>query len=284
MERQATRIGSVEIELRNVGTVQLRLPVSDMKQLMDFIKSISGEVRSTARGVEDPPVQVRSVGIETDSAPDTVEAPARTPAPATNSPLPGNGDVDRRREAMEGRIGTLEGKIGSLIDMNKQLIDSLNPDQGDREPRIPSAGTKYHEVLQEIFQRFGNNSFEGNQVTDEKRHVLSILNNKYNALDVVETRGRTNIYQIRKEIMQSILSNVGTSNVVEIRGKDRKSCDAFLETNQKRYPGFTYAYLEGNGLRQRYRLFFKDNSVQLSVTSNLGRFVGTKTNLIVRET
>ena len=83
--------------------------------------------------------------------------------------------------------------------------------------------------------------------------------------------------------MQRILSNDGTSNIIEIRGKDRKTCDAFLETNQKRYPGFTFAFLEGNGLRQKYRLFFKDSSVQLSVTANLGRFVGPKTNLIVRE-
>ena len=36
-----TKIGSVEIELRNVGTIHLKLPVSDVKQLMDFIKSIS---------------------------------------------------------------------------------------------------------------------------------------------------------------------------------------------------------------------------------------------------
>ena len=279
MEGQRTRVGSVEIELRNIGTVHLKLPVDDVKQLMDFIKGISASSQPLGPEQRDA-IQVKSMGIER-NVPGIEQGvgPASLPVSASE----GDSDVSSRREAIEGRIEDLEGKIGSLIDMNKQLIESLNPENENREPRIPSAGTKYHDVLQELVQRFGNKTFEGNQVSEDKRHVLSILNNKYNALDVVETRGRTNIYQVRKEIMQRILSNDGTSNIIEIRGKDRKTCDAFLETNQKRYPGFTFAFLEGNGLRQKYRLFFKDSSVQLSVTANLGRFVGPKTNLIVRE-
>jgi hypothetical protein len=276
MEGHTSRIGSVEIELRNIGTVHLKLPVSDVKQLMDFIKGISTNQQPGLRPGESP-IEVKSVGIDREG-PKKLETPRRLPTPVNES-----SEATNRREVIEGRIETLEDKIASLIDMNKQLIDSLNPDSESREPKIPSAGTKYHDVLQEIVQRFGNKNFEGNEITEDKRHVLSILNNKYNALEVVETRGRTNIYQVRKEIMQRILSNDGTSNIIEIRGKDRKTCDAFLETNQKRYPGFTFAFLEGNGLRQKYRLFFKDSSVQLSVTANLSRFVGPKTNLIVRE-
>ncbi len=279
MEGHTSRIGSVEIELRNIGNIHLKLPVSDVKQLMDFIKGISASHGPGQMG-EDP-IRVKSVGIDRERLgfrPESRAIQGMDTDIATK-----DGEMEKRREAMEGRISTLEERIVSLIDMNKQLIESLNPDKENQEPKIPSAGTKYHEVLQELVQRFGNNTFEGNEVSDEKRHVLSILNNKYNALDVVETRGRTNIYQVRREIMQRILSNEGVSNIVEIRGKDRKSCDAFLETNQKRYPGFTYAFLEGNGLRQKYRLFFKDSSVQLSITSNLGRFVGPKTNLLVRE-
>jgi len=276
MEGHKSRIGSVEIELRNIGTVHLKLPVSDVKQLMDFIKGISAQPPGLRPGAS--PIEVKSVGLDGEET-SRPELPGKIPLPVG----PENPDVSQRREVIEGRIETLEDKIASLIDMNKQLIESLNPENESREPKIPSSGTKYHEVLQEIVQRFGNKTFEGNQVTEEKRHVLSILNNKYNALEVVETRGRTNIYQVRKEIMQRILSNDGTSNIVEIRGKDKKTCDAFLETNQKRYPGFTFAFLEGNGLRQKYRLFFKDSSVQLSVTANISRFVGPKTNLIVRE-
>lgn len=280
METNKTRMGSIEIELSNIGTVQLKLPITDTKELMDFIKTLSNSQPRphTYNGTK----VIRPPALET-------HRPVLTPT----SEEPGNRETERtkpespkvveRRQVVEGRIETLEEKIASLIDMNKQLVDSLNQDKEEREPRKPSAGTKYHEVLQELVERFGNETFEGNKVSDEKRHVLSILHNKYNAIQVVETRGRTNIYQIRKEIMQSVLSKDGVSNIVEIRGKDRNSCDAFLDTNQKRYPGFTYAFLEGNGLRQRYRLFFKDNSVQLSVTSNLGRFVGNNTNLIVRE-
>ncbi len=278
MEANTTRFGSVEIELRNIGTVVLKLPVSDMKQLTEFIRNISATTQTRGPGIQDG-IEVRSVGMEQE-APASLPSRHETAGPAQADQ---GQEVEKRREAMEGRIITLEDKIASLIDMNKQLIESLNPESKSREPRIPSAGTKYHEVLQELVQRFGNKTFEGNEVTDEKRHVLSILNNKYNALEVVETRGRTNIYQVKKEIMERILASEGTSNIIEIRGKDRKSCDSFLETNQKRYPGFTYAFLEGNGLRQKYRLFFKDSSVQLSITGNLSRFVGSKTNLIVRE-
>jgi len=254
MEVQGRRIGSVEIELRNVGTVHLKLPVSDVKQLMDFIKNISNGWQSN-------------------------DSQSQTPIKVKE----GKDKIVQRREMIEGRIDTLEEKIATLVDMNRKLIENLNPDDEDSEPKIPSSGTKYNSVLQDLVERFGNDTFTGRDVADDERHVLSILNNKYNALEVAETQGRTNIYRVRKEVMQRILASEGTSNIIEIRGKDRKSCDAFLDTNQKRYPGFTYAFLEGNGLRQKYRLFFKDNSVQLSVTSNLGRFVGNKTNLIVRE-
>ncbi len=276
MEVQGRRIGSVEIELRNVGTVHLKLPVSDVKQLMDFIKNISNGWQSNDSQSQTP-IKVKSVDLEDEER----DSEARTPQ--ISEATEGKDKIVQRREMIEGRIDTLEEKIATLVDMNRKLIENLNPDDEDSEPKIPSSGTKYNSVLQDLVERFGNDTFTGRDVADDERHVLSILNNKYNALEVAETQGRTNIYRVRKEVMQRILASEGTSNIIEIRGKDRKSCDAFLDTNQKRYPGFTYAFLEGNGLRQKYRLFFKDNSVQLSVTSNLGRFVGNKTNLIVRE-
>ncbi len=280
---QSARIGSVEIELRNVGTVHLKLPVNDVKQLMEFVRTISTGWASEKSSQEDS-ARVRSIAISSRAEHPTTLQASGSAQPRRLAPSPiQQTETERRRQAIEQRIDDLESKIASLIEMNKELIQSLSPEKRNREPRIPSQGTKYFEVLQELVERFGSNTFEGNQVSSEKRHVLSILNNKYNALEVVETRGRTNIYRIRKEIMERILTTGGTSTIVEIRGKDRKSCDAFLETNQKRYPGFTYAFIEGNGLRQKYRLFFKDSSVQLSVTSNLSRFVGSKTNLIVRE-
>jgi len=257
--------------------------VNDVKQLMEFVRTISTGWASEKSSQEDS-ARVRSIAISSRSEHPTALQVSDAAQPRRLAPSPiQQTETERRRQAIEHRIDDLESKIASLIEMNKELIQSLSPEKRNREPRIPSQGTKYFEVLQELVERFGSNTFEGNQVSSEKRHVLSILNNKYNALEVVETRGRTNIYRIRKEIMERILTTGGTSTIVEIRGKDRKSCDAFLETNQKRYPGFTYAFIEGNGLRQKYRLFFKDSSVQLSVTSNLSRFVGSKTNLIVRE-
>lgn len=276
MEVQERRIGNVEIELRNVGTVHLKLPVSDVKQLMDFIKNISNGWQSNDSQSQ-APIKVKSVDLEDE------EQDSEARSPQIREATEGQDRIVQRREMIEGRIDTLEDKIATLVDMNRKLIENLNPDEEDSEPKIPSSGTKYNSVLQDLVERFGNDTFTGRDVADDERHVLSILNNKYNALEVAETQGRTNIYRVRKEVMQRILASEGTSNIIEIRGKDRKSCDAFLDTNQKRYPGFTYAFLEGNGLRQKYRLFFKDNSVQLSVTSNLGRFVGNKTNLIVRE-
>ncbi len=272
---ETKRIGSVEIELSDIGTVHLKLPVSDVKQLMEFIQNISNGWQSPQRQSSNG-IKVKSVDVQEGEDEDQQdERSAQQDA--------GDERVRRRRKEIEGRIGTLEEKIGNLIEMNQKLIQNLNPEDDEQEPKIPSSGTKYHSVLQELVERFGNDTFTGRDVAEDDRHVLSILNNKYNALKVTETQGRTNIYKVRRGVMQKILASEGTSNIIEIRGKDKKSCDAFLDTNQKRYPGFTYAFLEGNGLRQKYRLFFKDNSVQLSVTSNLGRFVGNKTNLIVRE-
>ena len=63
MEGHTTRVGSVEIELRNIGTVHLKLPVSDVKQLMEFIKGISTSQRPGLRPGE-PPIGLVQLELE----------------------------------------------------------------------------------------------------------------------------------------------------------------------------------------------------------------------------
>ncbi len=256
-------LGSLQIEVTGTGTARIMLILEDPRQLVAFIRAIASWQRRTLRNLTEG-LDPGSSGIPIESVPE-----AREPA---------------RRDVV-GRISEVEKNLDKIVNLDTELVELLAQGKGvkKREARIPSPGTMYHKVLLELVDRFGGSKFESSQVADEKRHVLSILSNKYGALEVAETRGRTNVYRIRRETMESILHREGRCSIVEIAGKDRQSCDAFLDSMQEPYPGFTYSFLEKRGTRQRYRLLFWDRSTQLALTAKLGRFVGDKSNLILRE-
>lgn len=275
----AGRIGNVQIQLTGLGAIHLSLALSDVGELMSFLNKImrawhtdhprgSGSLAETrSPGSPSGTIGAR-FGWTGNLAPAAVAGPSDT--------------VDRPGEAMEARIRGLEERVEGLVRMSERLIECLARGNTGNAVGIPSPGTKYGEFLGEIFDRFGGARFQSRQVAGGKRHILSILRNQYGALEVVETRGRANIYQLRRQVVERILGSCGVSSLVEVRGKDRGSCDAFFGANRERNPDFAFSFLEGTGVRQRYLLLFKGRPVQLSVMADLSRFVGERRNLVLQ--
>jgi hypothetical protein len=204
-------------------------------------------------------------------------------------------EVAVRLAAIDQRVRELETTANHLIDTGQQLLESLRQTQEaererrgsrEREPWIPRPNTRYYEVLQDLVERFGGERFESSQIPLDRRHVVSILKNKYNALEVVDTRGRTQIYTIKKEILEKIYTNLPGSIIVEIWGKGRDICDAFLaaEKNQR---GLRWVCTEDTGYKQRYCLALnstpdRHTADRPQVISDLNKWVGEDARLVIK--
>jgi len=234
----------LEVEVKRDGTVRLLFPSLDERSLMQVVRSLPH--------------------INTDRRGQNVLA----------------GAVERRSRLLEERMQRIEEKVSSLVEITEKIVDSLgNSGSKKRGVRIPSRGTKYNEVLRRLTLEHGSEPFDSSTVPESERHILSILNNRYNALEVIENRGRTNIYRVREEIIHKIFSEEGECLNIEIRGKSREVVERALRSNKETYPKFNYVYREGADMRHVYTLIFGDPSVKLSVMENLSRSVGSQRNM-----
>ncbi len=244
----------LEVEMKRDGTVKMIFPSLDDATLMQLLQSLPQLQGDIAKG-------------EKTGADDLVK---RVPSL-----------FEARSKQLEERIDRIESRITSLVDITGQIMDSLKPasSRGKDQVRVPSNGTKYNEVLRKLVLSYGGAPFESTCVPDAERHILSILNNRYNALQVTDNRGRTNIYRVREEIIRAIFSEQGECIDVEIRGKPRDIVERALKTNKDAYPKFSYVYREGADQRHLYTLVFGDPSVKVSVMENLSRSVGNHRNM-----
>jgi hypothetical protein len=248
-DRKAGR--RTEIRLTPGGGIDLTLEIGDREQLPSLIRDISRTLLAQTKGI---PRETPGNGVQPwkkgSSHPGNRSRPRPAPrrrtvtrfsqdpfAEGTEGEDGGDRDKDRdgwgeevavRLAAIDQRVRELETTANHLIDTGQQLLESLRQTQeaererrgsGEREPWIPRPKTKYYEVLQDLVERFGGERFESSQIHLDRRHMVSILRNKYNALEVVDTRGRTQIYTIRKEILEKVYTNLPGSIIVEI-------CDA----------------------------------------------------------
>jgi hypothetical protein len=243
----------LEVEVKPDGTVKMIFPSLDEVALTHLLQSLPQLQGDIAQG-------------------DAAAREDRRGAPKL---------IEERSKQVEERMDRLETKMTSLVQLTEKVTDSLSPLGGRRkdEVRIPSRGTKYNDVLRELTLRYGSAPFESTCVPESQRHILSILNNRYNALRVVDNRGRTNIYGVKEEIVQAVFSEEGECVGVEIRGKPREVVERALKTNKDSYPKFSYFYKDGAGQRHRYTLIFGDATVKVSVMENLSRSVGNHRNM-----
>lgn len=242
----------LEVEMKRDGTMRMIFPSLDDRTLMQLVQSLpqlQGDMARDEAGAHE----------------------LRTRVPRL---------LEARSKQLEERIGRIENKISSLVTITEEITDSIKlPGRRKDEVRVPSNGTKYNEVLRRLTLKYGGAPFESTCVPESERHILSILNNRYNALDVTDNRGRTNIYRVREEIISSIFSEQGECINIEIRGKTKDVVERALKTNKDNYPKFSYIYREGADQRHLYTLIFGDPSVKVSVMENLSRSVGNHRNL-----
>ena len=234
----------LEVEVKRDGTVKLLFPSLDERSLMQVVRSLP-HMNMDRRG-------------------QSVLA----------------GAVERRSRLLEERMQRIEDKVSSLVQITESIVESLGSVASKRKGvRIPSKGTKYNEVLRKVTLKHGSEPFDSSTLPESERHILSILNNRYNALEVFENRGRTNIYRVKEEIIHKIFSEEGECLNIEVRGKTRDAVERALKSNKEAYPKFNYVYREGADQRHVYTLIFGDPSVKVSVMENLSRSVGSNRNM-----
>jgi hypothetical protein len=242
----------LEVEMKRDGSVKMVFPSLDDSTLLNLFQSL-------------PQLQGDIAGST-----DSDELRRRVPQL-----------FETRSRQLEERVERIEGKISNLVTITEEISNSLRPasSRNRDDVRIPSNGTKYNEVLRRLTLEYGSAPFESTCVAENERHILSILNNRYNALAVTDNRGRTNIYRVRDEIIHKVFSNEGECINVEIRGKTRDMVERVLKSNKENYPKFSYFYKEGADQRHLYTLIFGDPTVKVSVMENLSRSVGNHRNM-----
>jgi len=254
--KQAERLDTplkLEVEVKRDGSVKMLFPSLDDETLLHLVQSIPQLHGDIAQG-----------------AGDSEEIRRRVPRL-----------LETRSRELEGRVERIEAKVCSLVEITEEIMETIKPNSAGRgdEVRVPSNGTKYNEVLRRLTLEYGGAQFESTCVPENERHILSILNNRYNALAVIDNRGRTNIYRVREEIIQKVFSQEGECINVEIRGKPRDIVERAMKSNKDNYPKFSYFYKEGADQRHLYTLIFGDPSVKVSVMENLSRSVGNHRNM-----
>ena len=245
----------LEVEMKRDGSVKMIFPSLDDATLMQLVQSIpqlQGDFTKGSNGNGAEELRKRVPRIFED-----------------------------RSRNVEDRMGQIEEKMSNLVSLTEDIMSSINPNspKSKDEVRVPSNGTKYNEVLKKLTLEYGGAPFESTCVPENERHILSILNNRYNALEVTDNRGRTNIYRIKEEIINRIFSQEGECINVEIRGKSRDVVERALKSNKDNYPKFSYFFKKGADQRHLYTLIFGDQSVKVSVMENLSRSVGNHRNM-----
>jgi len=250
----------LEIEMKRDGSVKMIFPSLDdttLMQLMESLPQLQGDFAKEGNGHGAEEIRKRVPRIFED-----------------------------RGRHLEDRMGKIEEKMSNLLNITEEIVNSISPNssKNHEEVRVPSNGTKYNEVLRKLTLEYGGAPFESTCVAENERHILSILNNRYNALEVTDNRGRTNIYRIKEEIINRIFSQAGECIDVEIRGKTRDTVERVLKSNKDNYPKFSYFFKKGADQRQLYTLIFGDPSVKVSVMENLSRSVGNHRNMKIYTT
>ncbi len=247
----------LEVEMKRDGTLKMTFPSLDDETLIHLVQNLPQLNGSLTKGEEGGANEYHGHASSISSS------------------------FRMKSRKLEERIERIEEKISKLVDISEELSQCVAPSgkEDQDEVKIPSNGTKYNRVLKDLALEFGGSTFDSTSIPESERHILSILNNRYNALEVVDNRGRTNIYSIREDVIHEIFSEEGECIDVEIRGKPRKVVERVLRSNKDNYPKFSYVLKEGADQRQVYTLIFGDRSVKVSVMENLSRSVGSNRNM-----
>jgi len=142
--------------------------------------------------------------------------------------------AQNRIQALSSRFEDLETSIGELIAINKELAEALEQRREGKGMHLPARGTKYYRRLWDLCSRHLDGEFTSDDVPAKERHILSILKNEYDVLEVAERKGRRNFYRIRPEIARQLLKDRGHFFSYSVEAQARGRTDSFISAEIQR--------------------------------------------------
>ena len=108
-------------------------------------------------------------------------------------------------DRLGNRLMRLEETVDQLIETHRTLMNAIEAkNRSAKRKLMPSPNTKYFDFLVYLEETFKGSEFTSDEIPQKSRHILSILNTEYRALDVVSKRGRTNVYKIAPEARKEL--------------------------------------------------------------------------------
>lgn len=161
-----------------------------------------------------------------------------------------------RIHALSARFGELEDSISQLVGINEKLAETLRLRGEERRPHLPARGTKYYERLWTLCGKYLDGSFTSDEVPEKERHILSILKNEYEVLEVAKKKGRRNFYRIKSEIARTLIKDRGHWFSISIDPSSRADVDPIVGEEIERGE-FLLDVAEGDS-GPIYEFFFPD--------------------------
>jgi hypothetical protein len=147
-----------------------------------------------------------------------------------------NSFVQGRIQALSSRFEGLESSIGQLMGVNQELAEVLVQRKEERRTHLPARGTKYFQILWDLCSAHLDGKFTSDDVSQREKHILSILKNEYDVLEVAEKKGRRNYYRIKTEIAKEILKDKGHWFSIMIDSSIQPQADALIADERESNP------------------------------------------------
>ena len=161
-----------------------------------------------------------------------------------------------RLQALSTRFEGLEASIGELVGINKELAQALMDKGEEKRARLPARGTKYYDRLWRLCSAHLDGTFTSDDVPSKEKHILSILKNEYDVLEVALRKGRRNYYRIKPEIARNLLRDQGHWFSVTIDPERQGDAD-LLVAGEKENSDFLLDVSEGES-GPVYDFYFPD--------------------------
>ncbi len=161
-----------------------------------------------------------------------------------------------RLQALSARFEGLEASIGELVGINKELAQALMQRGEEKRARLPARGTKYYNRLWTLCATHLDGTFTSDDVPSKEKHILSILKNEYEVLEVAQRKGRRNYYRVKAEIARGLLKDQGHWFSVNVEPSKRVDADLMV-AEEKESNDFLVDVREGEG-GPVYEFFFPD--------------------------
>jgi len=165
--------------------------------------------------------------------------------------------VQNRIQALSSRFEDLEASISQLIAINKELAEALEQRREAKKTHLPARGTKYYRRLWDLCARHLDGDFTSDDVPPKERHILSILKNEYDVLEVAERKGRRNFYRIKPEVARQLLKDRGHVFSIPVDARNRENMESLISAEAEK-TRFLYDVREAeSGLV--YEFFFPES-------------------------